>query len=332
MSCLLALVLLLLTAIAPVRASAHALDPGFLELSRLDETQWRVNWRMPDVGGRPMPIMPVLPEGCTETPPSDPVFDGRAWIMSFIAACPEGLAGGTIRIDGLERTSTDVLVRYELASGQAQTRRLTAAATEFVIPANPGNAEVFTSYVSLGVTHILEGFDHLLFVFALLLLVRQPRRLLWAITAFTLAHSLTLAAATFGWLRLPSAPVEVVIALSIVFLAYELALPPERRDPVSERFPALIAFGFGLIHGLGFAGVLHEIGLPQTDIPLALLSFNIGVELGQLLFIAVVLGLGYLARRLMPALARYGSSMVHISSYVIGSVAAFWVLERLASF
>lgn len=327
-----ALVLLLLASLHPSVPSAHALDPGFLELSAIDAAQWRVFWRMPDVNGRPMPIAPRLSGGCEQTPSNAPAFDGRGWVTSFIATCPDGLSGATIDIEGLERTRTDVLVRYELEPGQAQTQRLTANAPIFTVPADPGSGAVFISYVSLGVTHILEGLDHLLFVFALLLLVRQPRRLIWAITAFTLAHSLTLAAATLGWLRLPSAPVEVVVALSIVFLAYELALPPDRRDPAAERFPALVAFGFGLIHGLGFAGALREIGLPQGDIPLALLSFNIGVELGQLIFIAAILAIGSSARRLVPVLASYGPRLTRVSSYAIGSIAAFWVIERIATF
>lgn len=332
MSRLLALLLFLASALLPKASSAHALDPGFLDLTAMDGGQWRVSWRMPDVNGRPMPIAPVLPQTCRRTLPPEPAFDGRAWVTTFLATCPEGLAGGTIAIDGLARTRTDVLVRYELEPRQAQTQRLTAGTPAFTVPAQLGPGTVFASYVWLGVTHILEGFDHLLFVFALLLLVRQPRRLFWAITAFTLAHSITLAAATMGLLRLPPAPVEVVVALSIVFLAYELALPAERRDPIAERFPALVSFGFGLIHGLGFAGALREIGLPQGDIPLALLSFNVGVELGQLLFIALVLAVGYFARLMVPALARHGPRLSRIASYMIGSIAAFWVIERMAAF
>ena len=327
-----AFVFLLLAVVMPVAGSAHALDPGYLELSVMDETRWRVSWRMPDVGGRPMPIAPRLPQGCESSAPAAPVFDGRAWVTSFIATCPEGLTGRDLAIEGLSRTRTDVLVRYELAPGVVQTHRLTAETPAFTIPEDQGLAGVFTSYVWLGVTHILEGVDHLLFVFALLLLVRSPRRLLWAITAFTLAHSITLAGATLGWLRLPSAPVEVVIALSIVFLAYELSKPPERRDPVAERFPAVVSFGFGLIHGLGFAGALHEIGLPQDDVPLALLSFNVGVELGQLVFIAAVLALGFVARRLIPAITRHGARLAQVSSYGIGTIAAFWVIERVSGF
>lgn len=322
----------LLAILQPVMALAHALDPGYLELSAMDADRWRVSWRMPDVEGSPMPILPELPGNCTNDAPPPPHFDGRGWSMSYIANCPGGLAGGEIRIKGLENTRTDTLVRYEIGPGQATTQRLTASAPSFVIAGDQGSFEVFTSYVSLGVVHILEGIDHLLFVLALLLLISDRRRLFWAVTAFTLAHSITLALATMGWLRLPSAPVEVVIALSIVFLAYELALPPERRDPLATRYPALIAFGFGLVHGLGFAGALSEIGLPEGDIPLALLGFNIGVELGQLIFIFAMLLLGYLARRMFPSIGRHRPALVRVASYVIGGTAAFWVIERLSGF
>lgn len=327
-----AMLLLLLALAQPVCVLAHALDPAYLELSILDAGRWRVTWRVPDLNGTPMPITPRLPDSCETNDVPGPHFDGRGWSTAYVVNCQAGLFGGTIRIDGLENTRTDALVRYETAPDQAVTRRLTADQPGFVVPADPGHFEVFTSYVALGVTHILEGLDHLLFVLALLLLVRNPRRLLWAITAFTLAHSITLAAATMGWFNLPSAPVEVVIALSIVFLAWELAKPPERRDPVAERFPALVSFGFGLIHGLGFAGALHEIGLPERDVPMALFAFNVGVELGQLLFIGAVLAIGAAARRMAPLLARHDRGVTCLASYLIGSIAAFWVIERISGF
>ncbi len=325
-------VLLLCLSVLPGRGEAHALDPGYLELTALREGQWRVSWRMPDVSGKPMAISPVLPEGCSASEPPPPSFDGRGWVSGWIATCPQGLAGGTIAIDGLERTRTETLVRYELAPGKMQTQRLTNGAPAFTVPAELDSLGVFTSYVGLGVTHILEGVDHLLFVFALLLLIRGRGRLLWAITAFTAAHSITLAAATLGWLTLPPPPVEAVIALSIVFLGYELTLPPEARDQLAQRFPWVISFAFGLIHGLGFAGALREIGLPQDDIPLALLSFNIGVEAGQILFICGVLILGLLVHRLFPLLERGQARLVRVAGYGIGSLAAFWVIERVAAF
>lgn len=316
----------------PGLASAHALDPGYLELTSLHDDTWRVTWRVPDLGGRPMPIQARLPETCTGAEPPPFAFDGRAWVTGWIVTCPGGLPGGVIAIEGLERSRTETLVRYELSPGATQVRRLTAAETAFTVPADAGVATIFASYVWLGVTHILEGVDHLLFVFALLLLIDNRRRLLWSITAFTVAHSLTLAAASLGWLNVPPPPVEAVIALSIVFLAYELTVPPTRRDTVAVRFPWIVAFSFGLIHGLGFAGALREIGLPEGDIPLALLSFNVGVEVGQILFIAAVAALGVAARKLFPALARHGAALVRVAGYGIGSVSAFWVVERMASF
>lgn len=327
-----ALAVLLLAALQPVPILAHALDPGYLELSALGADRWRVTWRVPDVGGRPMEIAPSLPAACTADAVPPPHFDGRGWSTAYVATCPGGLTDGRIRIEGLANTRTDVLVRYETAPGKATTERLTASDPAFTLRGDPGTLDVFASYVSLGVVHILEGVDHLLFVLALLLLVRDPRRLLLAVTAFTLAHSTTLVAATLGWFALPSAPVEVVIALSIVFLAYELAKPPERRDAVAERFPALVAFGFGLVHGLGFAGALREIGLPQGDVPVALLAFNVGVELGQLLFIATMVLLWYFARRMAPAVSSFGTGLSRAASYAIGTVSAFWVIERLSGF
>ncbi|SFD25322.1 HupE/UreJ family protein [Tropicimonas isoalkanivorans] len=327
-----ALLLLLVALLQPGAAAAHALDPGYLELAPMGGDRWRVAWLVPDVSGRPMPISVSLPDGCDSTPPPEPVFDGRAWATAHVVTCAQGIAGGTIRIEGLEQTRTDTLVRYELAPGDARTERLTPGNPAFTVQADPGRGAILVSYIGLGISHILQGADHLLFVLALLLLIREPRRLLWTITAFTLAHSITLAAASLGWLEMPSAPVEVVIALSIVFLAFELALPPERRDPIAIRCPALVSFGFGLIHGLGFAGALREIGLPRGDIPLALFAFNVGVELGQLLFIGTVLALGALARRLLPFFARNATRLTRVASYGIGSVAAFWVIDRISGF
>ena len=316
----------------PASLSAHALDPGYLDLVSMGQDRWRVTWRAPDVSGRPMPIEARLPQNCSHEAPPPPLFDGRAWTSGWVATCPGGLQGGMIAIVGLDQTSTDTLVRYELQPGQTQVHRLTSAETAFTVPENPGMVEILWSYIALGVTHILEGVDHLLFVFALILLIRDRGRLLWAITAFTVAHSITLAAASLGWLSVPAPPVEAVIALSIVFLAYELSLPPEARDPVAERFPWVVSFAFGLIHGLGFAGALREIGLPESDIPLALFSFNVGVELGQILFIVLVLAVGATAKRLYPEFKTLAGRFTRVTSYGIGGLAAFWVIDRIAGF
>ena len=316
----------------PVMAAAHALDPGFLELRPVGRESRRVTWRVPDVGGRPMPLDAGLPGNCTGSVPSAPVYDGRARVSGWIGACPGGLGGGTIRFDGLGASGTDALVRYQLASDRAQVHRLTAADPAFTIPAETGGIEILQGFVAPGFGHILKGADHLLFVLAPLLLIPDRRRLFWAVTAFTLAHSLTLAAATVGVLNMPSPPVEAVIAVAIVFLAWELPLPPDRRDPLAMRAPWLVSFGFGLIHGLGFAGALHGSGLPVGDIPLALFAFNVGWELGQLAFIAAILSLGHMARRVLPAAARYGGAVRQAISYAIGSLAAFRVIERIAGF
>ena len=324
--------LLMLSISLPYKVSAHALDPGYLELAALGQDQWRVAWRVPDVSGRPMPLEARLPETCEYEVPPAPTFDGRAWISGWVATCPEGLVGGEIAIPGLERTRTETLVRYELKPGETRVERLTPSDTAFLVPPEAGSLDILAGYVGLGITHILEGVDHLLFVLALLLLIRDRARLFWAVTAFTLAHSITLAAATLGWLHIPSPPVEAVIALSIVFLAYELTLPPEKRDQVAVRFPWIVSFAFGLIHGLGFAGALREIGLPEKDIPLALFSFNVGVELGQLLFIAVVVSLSVAVKSFYPQIGQRAATMIRNASYAIGSIAAFWVIERVAAF
>jgi hydrogenase/urease accessory protein HupE len=317
-------------------AGAHALDPGYLDLAVQPDGGWLVHWRVPDVDGRPMPIRAVLPETCAPQAGPAPRPDGRAWAAVWRADCPGGIAGGRLVIDGLADTATDVLVRFDLSAGVSGTLRLTAAAPEALLPEVPSRREVAVTYAGLGVTHILEGADHLLFVLLLILLVRGTRRLVATVTAFTLGHSLSLAAATLGWIALPSPPVEAVIALSIMFLARDLALPHAGNGNLTDRFPWLVAAGFGLLHGLGFAGALREIGLPQGDVPLALLAFNLGVEAGQLLFIAVVLVAGALAQRLYPGLvqsvAQRGRAGSRVVGYGAGSVAALWFVQRLAAF
>jgi hypothetical protein len=333
----LALVLLVLAAVlSPHRVAAHELEPGYLELSPLGGEEWRVTWRKPQVGGAPMSIDAVLPETCRPRRGPPPAFDGRAVLTGWIAACDGGLAGGEIWIEGLERTRTDVLVRYA-ASGDADPAavRLTPAMPAFVVPTDPGATGIFASYFSLGVDHILKGIDHLLFVLMLLLLIRDWRALLGAVTAFTLAHSLSLAAATLGWIVVPPKPVEAVIALSIAFLAAELLEPPGEARRLTERSPWVVAFAFGLLHGLGFARALLDIGLPQGDVPLALLAFNLGVEAGQLLFVALVLALGVALARLYPAArAQFtrGAPGLRLVAYTVGGLAAFWVVERMAGF
>jgi hydrogenase/urease accessory protein HupE len=324
--------------LAATGASGHALQPGFLDIEAAGQNVWRVTWRVPDLNGAAMPLRPLLPEGCDIREPRELRFDGAAHVALWQATCPDGIAGGMIRIEGLENTRTDVLVRYELAPGRSATLRLTASETAAELPQVPSGANVLVSYVALGFEHIMGGIDHLLFVFALLMLVPDVRRLFWAITAFTLAHSLTLASATMGWLVVPSPPIEAVIALSIMFLAAELARPGGSPASVIMTRPWIASFGFGLLHGLGFAGALVEIGLPEGEVPLALFSFNLGVEIGQLLFVAAILAIRHvltlpqLFPRLVASVTTPGRGGRIAIAYAIGTVSSVWFVSRIAAF
>lgn len=315
---------------------AHALEPGYLEIEPLVEGEWRITWRRPQVRGRPMGIDVQLPAGCKPRRAPPPRFDGRAFVSGWITWCQTPIWDGQVSIDGLDKTATDVLVRYTPESGaSAQTRRLTPDKISVVLPAAPTNWSVLSSYFALGVDHILGGVDHLLFVFALMLLIRDWRPLVAAITAFTVAHSFTLAAAALGWISLPMPPVEAAIALSIVFLATECLKQGDGPPTLTQKFPWIVAFAFGLLHGLGFASALREIGLPEGDIPLALIAFNLGVEAGQLLFVAILLVVGALLRPLASGflqrqMAKRAPGITFVS-YAIGSVAAFWTIERVVS-
>jgi hydrogenase/urease accessory protein HupE len=331
-----ALAAVLLTLLAPGRTAAHALEPGYLELTHFGGAEWRVTWRKPQVQGRPMAIDAVMPDGCAPRRGPDPVSDGRAFVSRWMVTCPDGIGGGVIAIEGLEATRTDVLVRYTLAQdASAQTQRLTPQQTTFTVPPPQGMSDRFVSYFRLGVGHILGGLDHLLFVFALLLLIRRAGPLLAAITSFTVAHSVSLGAATLGWIVVPAPPVEAIVALSIVVLAAELAQPPDCGLRLTERFPWTVAFLFGLLHGLGFASALLKLGLPRGDLPLALLAFNLGVEAGQLMFIAAVLVAGLFVARLLRggrAVLAPGSSSLRLTAYAIGTLASVWMIDRVAGF
>jgi hydrogenase/urease accessory protein HupE len=315
-------------ALALAEASqAHEVRPGYLELREHEGERFDVLWKVPARGDERLAIEPRFPEGCRPAGPRSVLASEQARSERWSVRCPDGLVGATIAIEGLAATLTDVLVRLEAPDGSARVARLTPRQPAFAVEAEPGRAEVAATYLRLGVEHILEGVDHLLFVLALVLLVPEPRRLVATVTAFTVAHSLTLAAATLGLVRVSQAPVEAVIALSIVFVAAEITHQVRGRPGLTTRAPWLVAFVFGLLHGLGFAGALREVGLPEQAIPLALLFFNLGVELGQLLFIACVLPLAALGRR---ASGRWPRG-AEVPAYAIGSIAAYWTLERVVA-
>ena len=306
---------------------AHRLSPAFFGLTETAPNTFDVQWKVSISGGLAAVLEPQVPEGCalTEVVRTYVVDDIR--LQHGALACADGLAGKSFTVNGLAQTQTDVLLRVDYLDGTASNQRLTPDAPTVAIPERPGTFEVVRTYLVLGVEHILLGIDHLLFVLALLLIVNGIGRLVATVTAFTVAHSITLGAATLGLVHVPSAPVEAIIALSILFLASELARQrtPGGTDDLTRRFPWVVAFAFGLLHGFGFAGALSEVGMPQHAVPLALLFFNLGVELGQLLFIAAVFGFAWLVRRSsVPVPAVWPRAV----AYGVGSVAAFWVIER----
>jgi hydrogenase/urease accessory protein HupE len=319
-------------------AQAHEVRPGYLELRQTAPDTYDVLFKVPALGAEyRLGLYLSLPEDTQDVVPSRTTFAGGAHVERRTVKHPGGLIGQRIAIDGLSTTFTDVLVRLESLDGTSQTERLTAARTSFVVSAAPGTAEVAAAYFMLGVEHILFGFDHLLFVLALVILVRTWRRVALTVTAFTVAHSISLAAATLGFVRVPGPPVEATIALSIMLVAAEIVNARLGRASLTLRWPWLVAFAFGLLHGLGFAGALSEVGLPQHAIPTALLFFNLGVEAGQLAFVAGVMMLAWavwrMSQRLRPESARAGFSRIDVAAaYGIGAISAYWVIERINGF
>ncbi|GGO79318.1 membrane protein [Marinobacterium nitratireducens] len=311
--------------------SAHEVRPAYLELRQVAGDTYDVLWKVPARGDDlRLGIYVRFPDGTEAVSEPAAVLDGGAYIESWRVRREGGLAGQRVGIAGLPATRIDVLVRVIGEGGATQTERLLPDNPGFVVASTPSAWGVASSYLGLGVEHILLGVDHLLFVLTLVLLVTGWKRLLGTITAFTLSHSLTLVAATLGLLQVPGPPVEACIALSIAFVAAEIVRGRQGGAPgLTARAPWLVAFAFGLLHGLGFAGALADLGLPQQAIPLALLFFNLGVELGQLAFIAVVLSFMAGLRRLPLPATGWGW---RLAPYSIGAVSMFWLLERLAAF
>jgi hypothetical protein len=324
-------VAILLSALAPVMpAGADEIRPALLDIKEQDTGLFSVTWKVPTRGDRVLALTPRLPESL-ELVGSPTVQDvsGARIEHSTYKNNDDSLTGQTIAIEGLSTARTDVLLLVQLKDGQQHSAILRPVATEFMIPLEASKLKIASDYWRMGTMHILEGVDHLLFVLALLLIVNGFRPLLRAVTAFTVAHSITLAMATLGVIHVPSAPTEAIIALSILFLAAEIVHKHNGQIGLTERWPWVIAFLFGLFHGLGFAGALSEIGVPQAEVPLALLMFNVGVETGQVMFIGVVLSLLALLRRL-PLTVPAGAWRV--APYAIGSLAAFWTIQRVMSF
>ena len=304
--------------------------PGYLELRQTGPETYDVLWKVPAKGeDLRLGIYVELPTDTVNVTEPRVLVVNSAFCERWTVKRPAGMTGGTIHIAGLNATLTDVLVRLEHLDGTAQVKRLTPSAPSFVVEATPRALAVAGTYTVLGVEHILTGIDHLLFVLALLIITGGGWKMVKTVTAFTVSHSITLTLATLGYVHIPPPPVEAAIALSIVFVAAEILRSRAGKPGLTERAPWIVAFAFGLMHGLGFAGGLSDVGLPDGHIPTALLFFSIGVEAGHFLFIGVVLSLIAAARKVRFPSPQWAQL---VPPYIIGSVAMFWVIERLAAF
>jgi hydrogenase/urease accessory protein HupE len=322
--------LLVLTAGFAGQASAHELQPSSLEVRQLSQDRYEVIWRAPIYFKKPHPARLQLPEQWQTVGESTIKRLPDAALHRHLVSVPGGdIAGGVIRLIGLEATITDVFARFVWLDGSETTAIARPSQPYIEIVAKRSAWQVARDYTALGVDHILSGFDHLTFVLALLLIVSGARRLLITVTSFTLAHSITLGAATLGMMWVPGPPMEATIALSILFLASELVKVNRGKTSLAGQYPWSVAFVFGLLHGFGFAGALSDVGLPENEVPLALLMFNVGVELGQLLFIAAVLLLVFALRKLR---AEWPDWARQVPAYSIGGIAAFWFIERVSGF
>lgn len=319
---LVAILLLLATGIA----FAHEIRPAYFELIEQPDGSVLALWKQPLMNTVGVAIAPRLSSGWLDQQPRRQWQTPSHRIQEWTIAAPRvPLQGQELRIEGLDKTITDVLVRIRFAGGAELTQLIKPDQPQWRLPAGEKSGLPVASYLALGVEHIWTGIDHLLYVFGLILLVPNWRVLLKTITAFTIAHSITLGAASLQLIPVAAAPVEAVIALSIVYVAVELLNARRGAVGIAQRAPWLIAFAFGLLHGFGFAGALAETGLPADNIPLALLLFNIGIEAGQLAFVAAVLTLLALGRRYLPRGAHW---VVRGAPHAIGSLAAFWLIER----
>jgi HupE / UreJ protein len=318
---------ILLLAVSPLPAPAHPLAPSLLQVEDTGDGRLRVFWKTPMLRVPGSHLRPVLPADCELQGEPARRQDEGALIEEWVVRCGAGMSGATLGVDGIAASKTDVLLRVALADGRSFRQVLTAEESSFRVPQREGAVDVARGYARLGLGHVLGRLDPLLFVFGLVLLVGERRALLRTIMAFAIGHSVTLSAAVLGFVHVPPRPVAALVAFSLLLLAAELARADAAPPTIMRRSPWIMAFLFGLLHGLAFAGALAAVGLPDGDVPLALLSFNVGIEIGQLLFVAAVL-LGRAA--LSPLIRRLPLGAARVPSYVIGTLAAFWCFERLS--
>ncbi|BBB97980.1 hydrogenase/urease accessory protein HupE [Bradyrhizobium japonicum] len=312
--------------------SAHELRPAYLEIRQSGNDVFDILWKVPALGDQLRLALDVeLPDDTVVVTEPRSTFANNSFVTRWQVSHPGLLAGKTIAISGLQSTLTDALVRIEWSGGGSQVVRLTPARPAFQLEPRQTALTIAMTYVGMGIEHILTGYDHLLFLFGIMMIVPGLRRLIGTITAFTVAHSITLALASLGVVNLPRPPIEAMIALSIMIVATEVVKMSRGEIGITVRYPWAVVFPFGLLHGLGFAGALLDTGLPQQDVPLALFAFNVGVECGQLIFIAALLGGAHIVQRIPhgePILLRARQ----VVTYGIGMIAGFWLIERSLSF
>tara|TARA_R110002110_G_scaffold31343_5_gene110415 strand:- start:1910 stop:2899 length:990 start_codon:yes stop_codon:yes gene_type:complete len=315
-------------ALVPTSARADELRPAYVEMTETQPGQWSVLWKASANSRLGQTGEIVIPGNCKAEGERQREFAGSNILTRLSMRCDGSVQGQAIGLKGLELSTTDALVRIAPLDSAMQTLRLTPdqPAASLAKPSMISN--VAATYTLLGIEHILLGFDHLFFVLALVLLLKGGWLVAKTVTAFTVAHSITLVGSTLGLLSLPSQPVEAVIALSIIFLAIEVVKSRPDDIRLSERFPWIVAFLFGLLHGFGFAGALAEIGLPEGDVPLALLTFNLGVEIGQLVIVAIALAL---LHGLRLSRGQWVQPTKTALSYGIGIVATYWFIERMVA-
>jgi hydrogenase/urease accessory protein HupE len=306
-------------------ALAHETRPGYLELTETAADTYAFLWKKPTGGEIEIAIAPIVPPDCRFATPGQEQLSPGALVVRGTLQCTGGLAGKTLAIAGLEATITDVLVRVAHADGRLESHLLRPTATAVTFSGATNAGERAMGYLQLGVLHIVLGIDHLLFVLGLLLIVRNRWMLVKTITAFTVAHSITLALATLGYVAAPLPPLNAAIALSILFLGPEIVRAWRGQTSFTLRHPWVVAFAFGLLHGLGFASGLTALGLPKAEIPLALLLFNVGVELGQIGFVLLVV---LLERAFRVLEVRWPVAAQRLPGYVVGTLGAYWTIQR----
>lgn len=314
----------------PLFSQADELRPAYLQLTESSSGTYEVLFRVPARGGEQrLPLELVFKPDVERLNEPLSGFDGKAHNQFFTISRSGGLNGTGIAISNLERTSTEVLLRIVYQDGTEIMHRFTPDNPSYVVALKDSWIDVATTYLVLGIKHILLGIDHLLFVFALLLLIDSTRKLVITITFFTIAHSITLSLASLGVVEIPVAPVEAIIALSILFVASEIIRVKQGHDSLTFRRPWIVAFSFGLLHGLGFAAALGEIGLPKNAVIPALVLFNIGVEIGQLIFVLIYLLFIWFVSKLS---FKPSNAWQRVPPYFIGSLASFWLIERTLEF